>query len=360
MKRSHALAHLRQLSCLGLGGEIVIPQMLETLMELIPANFSCFYWTDRNGRPTNMYATEIAPSTIDLTVNHYHLMQRPGEISVEILARGSRPIGNLDAWYAERRRLERTIAFNEIFLPEKSTLVLDAVVRSGNLPRGLILLGRGARDRGFSSAERRLLAEVVPWFLHALQEAPPLPAESFVAGGDRMVLLCDESGRLLACEPGAAQLLLQVAAPRIAPGALQGRAPQTLSPALRRLCARARAVHAGRPAGPPMARTANCWGTFAFHAHALESAGDPDMGGLVALTICREEHREIRLLNRLKSMPLAPRQRELARHLGLGRPAEEIRSRMGISNATYRAYVERVYQRLGVHSRAELAMSLDA
>lgn len=109
-----------------------------------------------------------------------------------------------------------------------------------------------------------------------------------------------------------------------------------------------------------MARTANCWGTFAFHAHALESAGEPDMGGLVALTICRAEHREIRLLNRLKSMPLAPRQRELARHLGLGRPAEEIRSRMGISNATYRAYVERVYQRLGVHSRAELAMSLDA
>ena len=100
MKTSHALAQIRQLSCLGLGGEVAIPHMLRALNEIVPVNFSGFYWTDETGLPVNMVCTEITASTIDLVLNHYHLLQQPGELSVEALARGSALTGNLDRWYA--------------------------------------------------------------------------------------------------------------------------------------------------------------------------------------------------------------------------------------------------------------------
>ena len=91
----------------------MIPHMLLVLRDLIGANVAGFHWTDPDGRPINVHATEIMPSTIDLFVNHYDLLQRPGEISVEVLARGPLAIGNLDRWYASGR-LERTVLFNEI------------------------------------------------------------------------------------------------------------------------------------------------------------------------------------------------------------------------------------------------------
>ena len=155
MKKSHALAHLRHLSCLGLGGEIVIPHMLPVLRDLIGANVVGFHWTDSHGRSINVHATEIMPSTIDLFVNHYEVLARPGELSVETLARGSLPAGNLDCWYAGGR-LQRTVAFNEIFVPEQSTIVLDVIVRAGPRPRGVLIFGRRGHRRQFTPAEPRL------------------------------------------------------------------------------------------------------------------------------------------------------------------------------------------------------------
>lgn len=358
MKRSHALAYLRQLSCLGLGGEIVIPHMLVVLRDLIGANVAGFHWTDAQGRPTNIHATEIMPGTIDLFVNHYDQLVRPGELSVEMLATGLLPIGNLDCWYASGR-LERTVLFNEVFVPERSTIVLDVIVRSGSTPRGMLIFGRGGRDRPFSPAERRLMTELAPWFLHAL-EGTPANSVGFVAGDDRAIFLCDGSGHVLASDPNGAQMLQHAFAPHLADGTGTDRLTDLLPPALRKLCADAREISAGRPAEPPMARIVNIWGAFAFHAHALTSETALGRDDPVALTVCWEQPREIRILSRLKASPLPPRQRELALHLGLGKDPEDIRTRMGISRATYRAYSERIYAGLDVHNRAELAMVLGA
>jgi DNA-binding CsgD family transcriptional regulator len=358
LKKSHVLAHLRHLSCLGLGGEIVIPHMLVALRDLIGANFAGFHWTDPNGRSINVHATEIMPTTINLFVNHYDLLQRPGELSIDVLANGPRLTGNLDAWYAGGR-LEQTVAFNEIFVPERSTIVVDAVVRSGKTPRGVLLFGRGRHDRAFTAAERRLLGELVPWFLHALDGAPENSVGS-VPDGDRTVLLCDGSGRVLASDPSGVQMLLHATMPYMMQGSRPDQERTMLPPSLRDLCAFARDASAGRPASPPMARIANNWGDFSFHAHAILGSTDLGHDDLVALTICREQPREIRVLDRLKATSLPPRQRELALHLGLGKPPEEIQRRMGISRATYRAYVERIYSGLDVHNRAELALALGA
>jgi DNA-binding CsgD family transcriptional regulator len=358
LKRSHALAHLRHLSCLGLGGEIVVPRMLVVLRDLIGANFAGFHWTDPNGRSTNVHATEITSTTIDLFVNHYERMQRPGELSVDVLAKGPMVTGNIDRWY-EAGSLERTVAFNEIFVPERSTIVLDAVVRSGRTPRGVLLFGRGRHDSAFRPTERRLLEDLVPWFLHALAGSPANSA-GFVPDDERTVLLCDGSGRVLASDPNGVQVLLHAIMPYMARGASSNQPLTLLPPELRELCVRARDVCAGRPTAAPITRISNCWGAFSFQAHALTGRAASGNDDLVALTISREQPREIRILERLRTTALSPRQRELALHLGVGKSPEEIRAHMSISRATYRAYVERIYTGLDVHNKAELALALSA
>ena len=55
---------------------------------------------------------------------------------------------------------------------------------------------------------------------------------------------------------------------------------------------------------------------------------------------------------------LTPRQHDIARLFASGLTAHEVAATAGISWRTARAHLEEIYGRLGVHSRAELALTL--
>ena len=50
-----AEARIKQLCCLGLGSETVIPALLRELHELIPSHSNGFYWASANGQISNAY-----------------------------------------------------------------------------------------------------------------------------------------------------------------------------------------------------------------------------------------------------------------------------------------------------------------
>lgn len=365
MKKSHALAHLQHLSCLGLGGEMVIPHMLATLHDIVPSDANTFAWTDDDGHPINMYAPSVAASTLDFMVNAYHLFQRPGELAIETVANGPLQTGNMLRWQATGQ-LDRTLAYNEVFLPNGAARILDLVLRQGPRPRGLVMVNRGSRDRPFSTAEQRTLGELAPYFLHAL-EAAPSPVAPGVARkdtgaladtGEQGVLLCDGTGRVLALGPGAGRMLMYATHARIAPGADGGGTLDTIPPIASRLCRDLRAIQSGRPASPPIARILSPWGTFVFQAHPLSTTSSGQGDGLISVVIRREEARELRIMARLKNLPLSPRHRQLALLIGLGRLPDAAQAELHISRATYRTYVARIYNQLGVHSRTGLVAAL--
>lgn len=46
MKHAHAMAYLEQLCSLGLGGELIMPAVLQALHAIIPSQHNAFYWID--------------------------------------------------------------------------------------------------------------------------------------------------------------------------------------------------------------------------------------------------------------------------------------------------------------------------
>ena len=348
VKPSEALAYVRHLSCLGLPGELVIPRMLEAIHELIPSSVNTFVWTDGRGSPINMFAPELLPSTINFMTEGYHLCRRPGELSIETLVNGPLITGNMARWYADGS-YDRTVAANEVFKPQGTPRTLDLVIRDDNGPRGLVLINRAGREPRFTPREQRLLAGLAPWFLRVLDEARPFVGRQ-ADTGDEAVLLCNPAGDVLQASPGARRLALYARYARVVPGV---DAKIVLPDVVRRVCRQFRAALAGLPTRPPRARLETQWGVFVFRVHPL--ADD-----LLAVVIRREEPLPLKIMRRLKSLPLSPREREVALMIGLGRGPEDVRTRLGITRSTYRDYVERIHSRLEVHNRAELVAALTA
>ena len=356
MKSAEALAHLRHLSCLGLGSELVIPPMLSTVAELIPALTCNFVWTDRQGAMVNTFAPWIAPSTMDVLHNHYHLFLRPGELSTEVMAAGGRLSGNSAHWLAGD--YQRTLTYNEVFRPNGAGDVLDLVLRDDHGPRGILMVFRGPGAPGFSGSERRLLESLSPWFLHALEKRPPMKDMEFGQTDDQVVLLCDRSGAILQSGPEAHVMLVCAGHGVVAPGLLGADLGLALPPLVRRLCRNLGRIRDGRPAPTPSAKATTRWGRFIFHAHPL-ATGD-GASDLVTVVIRREEPLPLRILRRLKTLPLTPRQRQVALLIGLERPPEDIQRELGVTHATYRTYVEQIHTRLEIRSRASLIAAIRA
>lgn len=348
MKPSEALAHIRQLSCLGLPGEVVIPRMLEAIHHLVPSTVNTFVWTDGRGTPINMFAPELLSSTVAFMAEGYHLCRKPGELSIEALVNAPLVTGNMAIWYAGGA-YDRTVAANEVFKPQGTPRTLDLVIRDEDGPRGLVLINRGPREGKFKVGEQRMLAGLAPWFLHALDGARPF--QGFYADAEEEgVLLCGRDGDILQASAGARRLLLYAAGTSVMPDAL---GPVVLPRQVRWLCQAFERARTGAASTPPRARVDTPWGRFRFQVHAL----DADM---LTVVIRRDEPLPLKIMARLKTLPLSPREREVALFLGLGRGPDEVQADLGITRATYRDYVERIHSRLEVHNRAELVTALTA
>jgi len=53
--KKHAVAYIRQLCCLGLGGQIIMPELLCALHAFIPSAANLFFWADENYQIGNVY-----------------------------------------------------------------------------------------------------------------------------------------------------------------------------------------------------------------------------------------------------------------------------------------------------------------
>ena len=348
MRPSEAAAHIRQLSCLGLPGEVVIPRMLEAIHHLVPSAVNTFVWTDGRGTPINMFSPELLGSTMAFMAEGYHLCQKPGELSIEALVNAPLLTGNMAGWYAGGV-YDRTVAANEVFKPQGTPRSLDLVIRDENGPRGLVLINRGPRDGKFRAADQRILASLAPWFLQALDGARPFDG-LYADAEEEAVLLCGRDGEIRQVGAGARRLLLYAGPAPVVPETV---AATALPRQVRRLCQAFERARTGAASVPPRARVDTPWGRFRFQAHAL----DPDT---LAVVIRRDEPLPLKIMARLKTLPLSPREREVALFLGLGHDPRLVQADLGITRATYRDYVERIHARLEVHSRAELVTALTA
>jgi DNA-binding CsgD family transcriptional regulator len=357
MKRSVALAHFRQLSSLGLGGEAVIPALLETLHDLIPSSLNNFFWTDPGGQPVNAYVREVIPEVFETLAKDYHLFQAPTEPSLEHLAKSPAIVGGMAERFPQTV-LRETAVFEAFYKPYRVGFSLDLVLRDEAGVRGIVFVSRELGARAFNAEETRLLGSLAPYVLHALDARP----DATLSGGlvdaeDAAALLCDLNGRLVSAGGFALQLLQEAARLPLAPGAPLARPGDLLPEPIRRACASLAAIADGRPANAPAVTLGGPMGAIKAQVYPL---GDDGAGGpLVVAHLRRQTPRALRVMQRLRTSPLSARQRQAAFQVGMGRGPDEARRRLGVGRETYRDYMRQIYWRLDIESRVELAARLN-
>ena len=64
MTRGNRRVHIRQLCCLGLPSEQLMPALLKAIRQFIDADSAGFFWVDARGDMTSLYAERLLPAPV--------------------------------------------------------------------------------------------------------------------------------------------------------------------------------------------------------------------------------------------------------------------------------------------------------
>ena len=355
-----AEGRFKQLCCVGLGGEAVIPALLAELHAIVPSYSNNFFFADAAGLPANIY--DENPGFYDLMPVYKEIFYERGDRAVKGLAyseASATQFGVYDAAAAmgSDEVWARSDIYNAIARPlGYKTDFLRMVIRDGGQKRtlGLVDLYTSPGARSWTAEEKHRLARLEPFFAHALMargEDDGLLAEGSRSG----IIVADEAGRPLHLSAEARRLLFLATHPRNAPGRSSDGFP-TLPEAVVRICRNLSRASLGDPAASaPTCHHRNVWGGFRFRAEWL---GTRDGSGLIAVSINHEEPLLLRLSRGVNSLPLTRRQAEACLLMANGLSREQIAERLGISRHTAGEHARWVYHRLEVHNRSELVSLL--
>jgi DNA-binding CsgD family transcriptional regulator len=352
MKHSVALAHFRQLSCLGLEGRQAVSAMMAELPNIVPGTRAVLSWVEADGTPKDLWVCEVIAPVLDRFVNQHDLYVGAGEPSLEMCALSTGPMRMWD--YFGHDFMERSNTYQDVFRNYRMAHNLSIPLTHGGRPIGLWSPYRDTGDRDFTDEEEAVLRALARYLRHAMLSADE--GWDMVDSDDRGVILCDVHGRILS-QSDAARRLLHYAANGHLDGALDqleiftSVLPRALAPII---AAFAKLIR-GEAATPPRMTLRNAWGVFEITAQSLSGALSPT-GALdpICLIICRKQPLPLRVVSRLRDEPLSDRQKQLALHLALDRSVDQILDLMGITAHTYRDHVRAVYAGLGVTNRAQL------
>lgn len=356
-----AEAHIRQLCCLGLSSEALMPTLLRELHALIPSHGNAFYWADEheqlvNGYNENPEVSELAPLYLE---EFYGRREREVTHSFDETARLEHGvIRESQAITVSAREFYRSDFYNLLLRPVGYGRMLRLVLRESGRARGMLQVQRPVESPDFTAEHERRLARLEPFLTHALTTHPGAHAPTLVDSGESGMIIADRGGQVLEYSVQARRLLYLATHPEYQPY-LRGDLPPTgLSHAVSGLCRRLTAVFADDPVATsaPVYEHRNPWGRFVFRAYWLDSAAEERRH--LAITVVRKEPLRLRLSRGAWQLPLSHRQAEVAVLLASGLSHEQAATRLGITRNTVISHSRWIYSKLDVHDRNTLRDAL--
>lgn len=362
MKRSAAAlaeARFKQLCCLAVSREQVLPALLDELHTIVPFSGCTVFFADTQLRVVNSYAEEIEPKTTALYMQEFH-GRRGRELGGAFPDAIHRQFGVEDSSDVlpplglSMKGFWRSAFYNEILRGAAHDWFLRLMIRNeGGRGRALgsITLYRPRRQGLWSAEEKRRLAALEPFLATAFAANDSTDPATADGEADALIIAGSE-GRPLNFSVGARELLFLATHPRVTADADYSRVDQ-LPAQVKDLCRNLARLFAGDgAAAPPTLWLRNTWGTFTFKAHWLE--GGDTAAGLIGIAIRRREPLPIRIVRRVGELELGWRQAQVCVLLANGHSNDAIADRLGISRHTAVAHGRGIYEKLGVHNRAEL------
>jgi DNA-binding CsgD family transcriptional regulator len=352
-------AHIKQLCCLGLGSEAIMPALLHDLHELVPSYGNSFYWVDDRFRLANVYnevpeSAMVSPLYAREFYNRRELEVHPGFSAAARLHRGV--VTHDEFFSVGRRRLQRSDFYNRIMRPQGYHSILQLYLRPGGRTAGILQLHRSFREREFSQRDVHRIACLESFIAHALARRKTVDNSAMVDSGESGLIVADRRGRPVGFSPQGRRLLFLATHPRQSAGTSPA-LDRTLPADVARICASLADLRKDDGAGQaPVIRRGNVWGRFTFRAYWLDT--DAPGAERIGITVVREEPLPLRLLRATRDLSLSQRQAEVAVLLASGHSHAAIAEQLGITRNTAISHARWVYSKLDVHDGDALRRKL--
>ena len=352
MTPTAAVAHIRRLACLGVGADVAMPDILDTIRHVVPSANNAFVSTDESYVCKGLVQQHWTPDLLQNLGAKRATEYREICDQHEGWWRHAPANATFDDEGAAYRGVYRTPMYTECWRPFGQHHLLEALLRAGGRPAGYLHVFRDHHARRFTLRERRRFAALVPYIALVLNDTAASDL-AYAEPSQRAVLVIDAIARISHRSEGAHKLLMLAFNPDLALHADIERPTHAL---VKQLLHKLRAADSGDDAGSPCLERRNCQGHFFFRAQWMQANADEDRGACVIIE--RAEPLALRLMRGLAKLPLSPGQKSLALLLAQGQSREAVAARLGIAAQTVKDYVGIVYAKLGVHDRYQLTARL--
>ena len=212
-------ARIKQLSCLGLGGEAIMPALFHELAELIPSYSSSFFFSDERGQVANIYEENQPVDILDLHVQEF-VNRREKDVSLDFTEQVNTCVGVLGPEHVlkvDPSTFERSDLYNLILRQIGCHDFIRLVVRNHGHPLGILSLHRPVDERPFTTEDRRRLASLESFIAHAMTERRKIDWR-LVDSEKSSLIIADTEGRLIHSTAEGRKLLLLANYPWITEG----------------------------------------------------------------------------------------------------------------------------------------------
>lgn len=358
-KHSAALVRIRQACSLGLSSRGAMPIVLRELRSLIPAACAQFTWSTEEGRLKNFWSDTFMPRRTAWIILHRGRYEADAGTSFRDLVMFGQPTGNLRRWWTQG--FEQTATYRAVFAPYGFKWFLDGVVRDGRRPYGCVALIRRHTDPDFDAREEALLARVLPYLTHALRADAARPSR-FVRTGRSALVVCSAAGDPMEWSDEAHRLAVFALMDEINTDARIGNGDfERVHEGMRAVALELarRLDDPANDASMPCIERRNGWGVFTFRGYRLRRPDQSD-DARIGILIEQAVPIEARLLDRVNSFELSPRQKEIALLSARGLTNADIARRLRLSPHTLKDHFKAIYLRLEINSQRELTDLLTA
>jgi hypothetical protein len=385
MKHASLRSQIRQVCCLGLPAETLMPRLLPLLRQLVPAESAGFFWVDANGAMRNLFAERmLSREKMQLYFDQFY---EGGAYDFQRGFQRRVQEGKSVARVEVDASLKSSAYYNEILRDLNAHHVLHGIVRDHGDALGQLSLYRAANGAAFDSGDETNLASVLHYVGHAIvvsgalvagqaangvtgtgggakvatAEAadgaeepravqpdvkPTRDASDFFDTHDECMLLVSRSGDILNASEAARRVLLQAVDGSFAPGQLRPANDEA-----ERLVKRLVDSLMNDPESVPALVCDGRWGRIVLRAYSLDEQGTDTAPVVVRLV--RQEPLVLRFASALERIELPPQMREVAMHLAHGRTNADMAKQMGVAVNTVNYHLKQLYARLGTHGRTE-------
>jgi DNA-binding CsgD family transcriptional regulator len=359
-----AVARIQRLCCLGIGGEMLMPDLLREVGALLRARHYAFRWAGPYGEIANdcssfplshteLYLKEFNESPEEARVINSFSAIRTSNALKPLVTRGENTLR------VDLPEFMRSEYYNLLWRAVDIHYQLILVARDAVRKHGMLYVYRSAGDPPFDGKDIRMLEAIGGFVAHSMIPATR-EADAFVETEDRALLVATPDGRLIhATEDG--ERLLRMALDQRFSAATPLRGGGDTIPEIVGLCRALAATAEGRIGQPPPVRSLrNDWGLFVLRAYWLGPTDGTEQTRHIGITIDRRVPRVLALLRRIEELPLTAREKQLCLLLSQDPSRQDLADAMGLANSTVITHQRSIYAKLGVHSRSGLVASLRA